>query len=345
VLKILVDNGSQAEIIFLSTFKKMGYDKKQLKEPMKSLYGFGGKRIEPVGVVTLPVAFGTQKKPHTEYITFDVVDMLYPYNAIFDRGLLNTFEAALHSTYLYLKVPTTFRVIIVFDSQKEARNIERCFALGYKNMHFLREDANQPEQSSPKQEILVEFKKAIEAEGDFTRLPLDPRVPDRIVCIRAEISLEEQAKLLQFLDKNNDIFAWSTFDLIEASREVIEHKLQVNPNTKPKKQKLRKMSEKKIEAARAEVQHLLDAWFISEVTYPHWLANVVMVCKKSGKWRMCTNFTDLIVRGSKRSNFRKNTFKFKIQLFVLTKNLTKQLNLIAQNVFKLDDSQRKTLRG
>jgi hypothetical protein len=55
------------------------------------------------------------------------------------------------------------------------------------------------------------------------------------------MSLEEQAKLLQFLDKNNDVLAWSTCDLIGVSREVIEHKLQVNPNVKPKKQKLRKM--------------------------------------------------------------------------------------------------------
>jgi hypothetical protein len=28
VSRILVDNGSQAEILFLSAFKKMGYDKK-----------------------------------------------------------------------------------------------------------------------------------------------------------------------------------------------------------------------------------------------------------------------------------------------------------------------------
>jgi hypothetical protein len=55
------------------------------------------------------------------------------------------------------------------------------------------------------------------------------------VCIKAEISLEEQAELLQFLGKNSDVFAWSTSDLIGVSREVIEHKLQVNPNAKPKK--------------------------------------------------------------------------------------------------------------
>jgi hypothetical protein len=64
---------------------------------------------------------------------------------------------------------------------------------------------------------------------------------------------------LQFLDKNNDVFAWSTSELIGVSRQVIEHKLQVNPNAKPKNQKLHKISEEKIEAAKVEVQRLLDA--------------------------------------------------------------------------------------
>jgi multisubunit Na+/H+ antiporter MnhB subunit len=136
VTKILIDNGSQAEILFLLAFKKMGYDKKQFKETMKPLYGFDGKRIKPVGVITLPVSFDTPQNRCTEYITFDVVNILYPYNAIFGRHLLNTFEAALHLGYLYLKIPTTFGVILVFSSQKEARNIEHGFVLGHKKCTF-----------------------------------------------------------------------------------------------------------------------------------------------------------------------------------------------------------------
>jgi hypothetical protein len=68
------------------------------------------------------------------------------------------------------------------------------------------------------------------------------------------MSTKEQVELLHFLDKNNDVFAWSTSDLVGVSREVIENKLQVNPHVKPKKQKLRKMSEEKIEAGKAELQ-------------------------------------------------------------------------------------------
>jgi hypothetical protein len=44
VTRILIDNGSQAKVLFLSVFDKMGYDKSQLKETMKPLYGFGGKK-------------------------------------------------------------------------------------------------------------------------------------------------------------------------------------------------------------------------------------------------------------------------------------------------------------
>jgi hypothetical protein len=103
------------------------------------------------------------------------------------------------------------------------------------------------------------------------------------VCIRAEISPHEQVELLQFLDKNSEVFAWSTSNLVGVSGEVIEYKLQVNPNAKPKKHKLRKMSEEKIEAVKAEVQRRLDVGFIREVTYLQWLANIVMVRKKNGK--------------------------------------------------------------
>jgi hypothetical protein len=49
------------------------------------------------------------------------------------------------------------------------------------------------------------------------------------------------------------------------------------------------------------------------------------------------------VRGSKRSNLRKGTLKLKIQLFILTKNLAKQLVLITKGILKFSDSQRKTL--
>jgi hypothetical protein len=116
VTRVLVDNGSQAKILFLSTFEQKGLNKSQLKESPKSLYGFGGRKNEPIGSISLPVSFGSPSNVRTEYITFDVVEMSYQYNAIFGRGLLKTFKAALHSLYLCLKVPAALGVISIHGS-------------------------------------------------------------------------------------------------------------------------------------------------------------------------------------------------------------------------------------
>jgi len=42
-----------------------------------------------------------------------------------------------------------------------------------------------------------------------------------------------------------------------------------------------------------EVKRLQEARFISEIKYPTWLANTVLVKKASEKWRMCVDYTDL----------------------------------------------------
>jgi hypothetical protein len=107
------------------------------------------------------------------------------------------------------------------------------------------------------------------------------------------MSLEEVVELLAFLDKNNDIFPWSASDLTSVSQDIIKDKLQVNLVVRPRKQKLRKMSEEKLAVVKAKVKRLLDEGFIREVTYHQWLVNVVMVKKKNEKWRMHIDFTDL----------------------------------------------------
>ena len=46
-------------------------------------------------------------------------------------------------------------------------------------------------------------------------------------------------------------------------------------------------------AITKEVEKILEAGFIKEVFYLNWLANMVMVKKRNGKWRMCIDFTNL----------------------------------------------------
>ena len=46
-------------------------------------------------------------------------------------------------------------------------------------------------------------------------------------------------------------------------------------------------------AIRDDVRKLKQVGAIKEVFYPEWLANTVVVKKKSGKWRVCVDFIDL----------------------------------------------------
>ena len=74
---------------------------------------------------------------------------------------------------------------------------------------------------------------------------------------------------------------------------VITHRLNICPSFKPVWQKKRVFAPERDNAIKEEVQKLMAAKFIQEVYYPDWLANVVMVKKANGKWRMCVDFTDL----------------------------------------------------
>jgi hypothetical protein len=74
---------------------------------------------------------------------------------------------------------------------------------------------------------------------------------------------------------------------------VIVHKLIIDSSHRPVKQRRRTFVPERNQAVAEEVHKLLQAGFIREVDYPEWLANVVLVRKTTGKWRMCVNFADL----------------------------------------------------
>ena len=74
---------------------------------------------------------------------------------------------------------------------------------------------------------------------------------------------------------------------------VIVHRLNVNPAFSRIRQKKRVFAQERDKAIAEEVRKLLEAGFIREVYYPDWLANMVMVKKSNGKWRMCVDFRDL----------------------------------------------------
>ena len=119
----------------------------------------------------------------------------------------------------------------------------------------------------------------------------------KMTRIGAMLSPEIRTRLVQFLKENLDVFTWSHEDMPGISPEVIQHKLNVNPERKPVQQRRRVFTPEKDQAVTEEVSKLLMAGFIREVYNPDWFANVILVKKANGKWRMCVDFTDLNKQG------------------------------------------------
>jgi hypothetical protein len=203
---------------------------------------------------------------------------------------MNKFDAVIRQQFLCMKMPTPKGVITVFGNQQEARNIEKGHTPGQTNIYQVKtaDERTEAYKEAKRDKERIE----IAADGETKKVYLDD-MPDREVTIGANLSVEEDRDLVQFLNKNKDVFAWSAKDLQGVDRDIIEHSLETDKKIPPKKQKLRKMSEEKVKAVEAEVQRLQDAQVIREVKYPIWLANTVLVKKKNGKWRMCVDFTDL----------------------------------------------------
>ncbi|KAJ1259378.1 hypothetical protein BS78_10G149900 [Paspalum vaginatum] len=115
---VLVDNGSSADILMAKAFRQMNLGGLVLEPATNLLCGFWGRKVDALGKISLQVSFREISNPRTEFITFDVVDINDPYNAILGRGTLNAFEATVHSACLAMNIPAYKGIITVYGSQK-----------------------------------------------------------------------------------------------------------------------------------------------------------------------------------------------------------------------------------
>ena len=273
--RILVDNDSFADIIYLPAFQQLKLDPKRLRPFDSPLVNFSGDRVYPRGIVTLTVIMETYPAQLTRQLDFLVMDCPSSYNVIIERPTLNKWKAATSTYCLKVKFPTDNGVGEVKGDQVLARECYQAILAAKENHTWVIEEKDKDKMEA------LETVELVNGQAIKT------------TRIGTTLSPGLRTKLIQFLKENLDVFAWSHEDMPSIALEIIQHKLNVNPNRKPIQQRQRVFALKQDQAVIDEVTKLLVAGFIREVHYPKWLANVVLVKKVNGKWRMCVDFTDL----------------------------------------------------
>ena len=92
--------------------------------------------------------------------------------------------------------------------------------------------------------------------------------------------------MVDLLKRNVDLFAWDAYEAPGLDPKFIYHHLNVNLSITPKRQPPQRPSKEHVEAVKSEMTKLKQAGAIKEVFYPQWLANTIVVKKKTRKWQV-----------------------------------------------------------
>ena len=111
--RVLVNNGSSTDIIFASTFDKMGIEREKLEPVSTHLRGFSGEKVLPLGSIQLVLTLGDPSCQATTAVRFLIVDAPSAYNMLLGRPSLNAIRAILSAYHMMIKFPTTSGVGMV----------------------------------------------------------------------------------------------------------------------------------------------------------------------------------------------------------------------------------------
>ena len=144
-----------------------------------------------------------------------MVDCPSSYNVIIGRPTLNRWKAATSTYYLKVKFPTENGISEVKGDQVPARECYQVVLAAKENHTWMIEE---------KEEEKVEALETVE---------LVDEKPMKTIRVRMTMSIDMKRKLVQLLKENLDIFTWSHEDMPGISLKVIQHKLNMDFETKP----------------------------------------------------------------------------------------------------------------
>ena len=115
--KVLIDQGSGAEIMYLDLYKELSLKPENLTAYNSHLISFDGKVVIPRGQIRMLV----QASSEVVKVDFIVVDAYSPYTAIVARPWLHTLRVISSTLHLKVKYPSGEQIKELVKSQFKAR--------------------------------------------------------------------------------------------------------------------------------------------------------------------------------------------------------------------------------
>ncbi|XP_016199947.1 uncharacterized protein LOC107640957 [Arachis ipaensis] len=208
VRRILVDTGTNSNIMFCNVFDALGLRDTDLRTHQHSVVALGDNFIKPDGIVSLPISIGAGRGKRSVMAEFFVLRDSTAYNLILGRKTINEFRAVICTKLLVIKfvaddgsfgsIRGDLKTAVACDNanlslRKKSKEAARVFLADL--------DARVDDKPRPEPEEDLEKFRVSDTEEKFTfanrNLPHDLKEP-----------------FVEMIRANGDLFAWTPVDML-----------------------------------------------------------------------------------------------------------------------------------
>ncbi|KAL0408272.1 UNVERIFIED_CONTAM: hypothetical protein Sradi_1761600 [Sesamum radiatum] len=191
--RVFIDSGSSAAILFGEAYDQMQLGDVPLEAVNTSLYGFAGEVVHPKGMILLPLTLGTSHLRKTYLLKFLVVDIPSAYNWL--EEWVRAHVDALQARKCYVEAIKRGKKRVLEEAPGEENSNKQG-----------KDPVPRPE---PKEEAPV----TVQLVEDLLTVKLIPGYPGKVTKIESKMKEDVRDQVINCLQKNKDIFAWTPQDL------------------------------------------------------------------------------------------------------------------------------------
>ncbi|XP_020989627.1 uncharacterized protein LOC110276866 [Arachis duranensis] len=258
VKRILVDIGTDSNIIFRNVFDALDLRDADLKTHEHGVVGLGDHFIKSDGIISLPVSIGRGPVRRTVMPEFVVLRDSTAYNIIMGRETINELGAIIYTKLLVMKFVSDNGLIGSIQG-----DLEKAVACDNASLSLRKKSKEAAGVFLADLDARIEDKPRPEPEGDLEKIRIGYSEA-KFTFVNRNLPYEVKEPLVEVIWKNGDLFAWTPADMPGIDPELMSHHLAMRADAKLAAQRRRKMSQERADEVARQTADLLQAEFIQE---------------------------------------------------------------------------------